>query len=313
MRKRVLVTGATGFIGGHLVPYLYEKGLEIWASFRRRTREFYFPVRWIKADLTRFDEVLDLIRVSRPHYLFHLAAQASPKEAWKNPTQTLQSNVTASIHLLEAVFRFAPQSRVVLVSSAQVYGRTFYGRDCVGEKRLTNPMTPYAGSKLLMEMAGLNFVAHQKLSVVIARAFNQLGLGQNPNYVFSDFCRQIALIEKERAEPVLHVGNVDVVRDFLHVEDAVRAYYLLAQRGKRGEIYNVGSGKGVSLKKAIGFLAKEAHVPFKIKAVSSRFQKNDLSSAIVDVSKLRKLGWCPQRSIWDGLRELLNEWREKIR
>jgi len=307
------VTGASGFVGSHFVPYLHEKGFEIWACYHRHRRRFPFPVRWVRADLTHYPEVLGLIRQSRPNTVFHLAGQAVSSKSWKEPGRTLQLNVAASIFLLEGIVRFASQARVVLISSAQVYGLTFLKKKRVSESDPANPLNPYAASKLLMEIAALNFFKAHGVSVVIARALNQTGPGQKETYVLSDFCRQVALMERKKRPPVLKVGNINLTRDFLHVRDSVRAYDLLARRGRAGEIYNVGTGKGIRLSEVLDFLAEESHVRFKVKVLSSRLRRNDPPHAVLDSSKLKRLGWCPRGSIWDGLRELLQEWRQKVK
>ena len=311
--KRTLVTGAGGFVGCHLVPYLHEKGFEVWSSFHRGLKRFPFPVHGVRADLTDYRETLNLIARSRPDYLFHLAGQTVPSQSWIDPGQTLRSNVVASIFLLEAVLRFSPRARVVFFSSGQVYGTTFWSQKKVSEKDLPNPLGPYAGSKLLMEMAALNFFKEHGVSVVIARAFNQTGPGQKETYVLSNFCRQIALMERKKRPPVLKVGNIHLARDFVHVRDSIRAYDLLARRGRAGEIYNVGSGKEIKLSDVLDFLAGESRVRFSIKVLSSRLRGNDPPHALLDISKIKALGWRPQASIWDALRELLEEWRQKVR
>ena len=310
--KRALVTGASGFIGSHLVALLHEKDLEIWASYHHTKRHFPFNVHWVRADLTRAEEATQLVQQSRPDFVFHLAGQAAPWKSWSQPGRTLQLNAAASIFLLEGIVRFAPQARVVLISSAQVYGATFFEKRRVSESDPTNPVNPYGGSKLLMEIAALNFVRSHGLSIVIARAFNQIGPGQNSGYVFPDFCRQIAFMEKKKKPSVLKVGNLQITRDFIHVRDSVPAYYLLARRGKPGGIYNIGSGEGIQLSDALDFLVRESRVRFRVKVVPSKLRRNDLPCAILDSLKLKRLGWRPEESIWNALRELLQEWREKV-
>lgn len=309
--KRALVTGASGFVGSHLVDHLHKKGFEIWASCHRQRRNFAFPIHWVRADLTSSQDAFKLIQVSRPHYIFHLAGQSIPSESWKNFGLTMRLNVTASIFILEAMVRYAPKARMILASSAQVYGTTFVTDRHVREKDTSSPMSPYAGSKLLMEMAALHFAQTCGIHLVIARTLNCVGSGQASGTIFSDFCEQLVSIERGRRPAIVQVGNLSVVRDFLHVDDAVRAYVLLAQRGRRGRIYNVASGRGISLQKAIDFLAKEAHVRFRIKTVPSRFRKNDLPSAVANVTRLKRLGWKPRKNLWNGLREVLETCRAR--
>ncbi len=309
--KRALITGASGFVGRYLASYLHEKGFEVWASFLRDRSPFPFRVLWLRANLTSSEQTFELIRKSRPHYVFHLAGQAVPNLSWKDPEKTFQANVIASISLLEGVTRFAPEARVLLTSSTQVYGTSFLRRGQVNEGALASPVTPYGGSKLLMEMAALNFAEREGVSVVISRACNQVGAGQPPAGVFSDFCRQIVLMERGKRATVLKVGNLNVVRDFIHVRDAVRAYYLLAMRGRKGEIYNVSSDRGVRVKDGLKFLARQSRVPFKIEVDPSKFRRNDFPRMVANAAKLRKLGWKPKASVRQALRELLAEWRGK--
>lgn len=311
--RRALITGAGGFVGGHLARLLDEKGLEVWAGYRRHRKKFPFPLRWRKADLTLPDAAFDLVRWSRPDVIFHLAGQAVPALSWENPEETFAENTAAAIHLLEAARRWAPKARVVLASSSHVYGRSFSTKKRVGEEDLADPVSPYGASKFLMELAGLNYCRQNGMDVVIVRAFNLVGTGQNPNYVFANFCRQVVQMERGKKTPVLSVGNIGVVRDFIHVRDGARGYLLLAQKGKRGGIYNLGSGKGMRLRKAVPFLRRESGIPFRVVSETSRFRKDELPRVVSDSSRAGRLGWRPRESVWTGIREILQEYREKSR
>ena len=311
--KRVLITGASGFVGRHLVPHLHEKKFAIWATYYRHPRKFPFQVHWLRVDLTRYQDALEVVRWSRPHYVIHLAAQTRNEESWKRPNYTYELNVGGTVNLLEGVARLAPLARVIIVSSSQVYGTAFSVGRPVTENEAASPLSPYAGSKLLMEMAGLNYFERWGIQVVIARPTNQIGQGQGSSLVFSDFCHQVALMEMGRKPPALQVGDIDIVRDFIHVEDVARAYWVLATQGKAGEIYNVGRGKGVLLRRAVDVLKQESRVAFKLNTVDAKMRRNDLRFAVLNGSKLRKLGWRPRTTVWDGLREVLQEWRQRVR
>lgn len=311
LKRRALVTGASGFVGRYLVPLLQEKGFEVWASSRRPLRSFSKPVHWRPADLECPDEIFRLIKEARPDVIFHLAGFTIPKESLRKPASVFSVNVRGTIFLLEGVFRYAPRARVLLISSCHVYGSIFSKRGKIRETDLMGPTSPYGASKALMEMVAQNYVKQQGLRVVIARGFNQLGAGQAESYVFSGFCKQIAQIETKKRRPVLEVGNLDLVRDFIHVEDAVRAYLLLADKGRTGTAYNVGSGEGTRLRKALGFLQRQSRTPFRIIPNTVRFRRHDFPSVIADCGRLKRLGWRPRKSVWTGIRELLEEWRGK--
>jgi GDP-4-dehydro-6-deoxy-D-mannose reductase len=193
-----------------------------------------------------------------------------------------------------------------------VYGQTFISHKRAREKDAAVPVNPYGGSKRLMELAALNFVKAHGLDIMIVRAFNFIGTGQNPSYAFADFCRQVTLMERKRQPPVLHVGDIRVIRDFLHVSDGVRGYEILAQKGKTGGIYNLGSGKGLRLSEAVHLLKKISPIDFKVESMDARFRKSDLPWIVSNPAKLQALGWRPRKSVLQGLHEILNEWREKL-
>lgn len=310
---RALVTGASGFIGSYLVPHLAAEGFEIWASSRRLPKRYPRAVHWIRADITRREETFGLIHCSRPDYVFHLAGFAVPQESLQAPEAAFKLNVGGTIHLLEGLARFARRARAVLMSTSHVYGRSFFVKSRLRENDLKNPLTPYGASKLLMEMSTLEMAGRDGLDIVIARAFNHIGAGQPAGYVFSNFARQIALMEQGRQPKVLKVGELRLVRDFIPIRDAVRAYVFLARHGKRGEIYNVGTGQGIRLSEGLDFLRRRSRVRFKIKQVPDRLRIIDFPVAVGDNTKLRRLGWRSRESVREALGSLLEDWRRKVR
>ncbi len=258
------------------------------------------------------DAVLSLMRKVKPDVIFHLAAQSIPRFSWAKQEETFQTNVGGTIHLLEAMRRFAPGARFLFPSSIQVYGRTFRSGRAAKESDPLWPEHPYAASKIIAEYACLDFARRFDLDVLIVRAFNHLGTGQPSSLVFSDWCRQIALAEKGEQEPILEVGNLEARRDFLHVEDVVRGYELLMRRGKKGTVYNLCSGKARPLTDYAQFLLKRAGVRMKIKVQKNRLRRDDPPVMKGDPSRLKALGWRPRRSPFEALEELLNEWRRKL-
>ncbi len=311
--KQVLVTGAAGFCGRHLVTYLVQKGNRVTGTAWRRT-----PASSPHdCDLTFLDfrhalKVDQLIRRTKPDVVYHLAAQSVPRFSWEREAETMETNAAGTIYLLEALRRHQPNARILFASTNQVYGQTFRRGKPVEETDLLWPESPYAASKVVAELACQDFARRFGTDVVIARPFNHLGTGQEAHFVFSDWCRQIALAEAGKRAPVLEVGNLEARRDFLHVDDVVRAYEILIHRGKRGRCYNIGTGKVRPLSDYIDFLLKQARVSLTVKVRAARLRLVDPPAMKTSPAEIQKLGWRPRQSAFQALRELLEEWREKI-
>ena len=203
-------------MGEHLTPYLDAQGYEIWASFHRHRKPFPFPLRWRRCDITRASEVHKLVREAQPHYIFHLAGQPVPADSWKDPEKTLRLNGGGSLAVLEAVARYASKARVVFISTIHVYGNSFLQGKPVKEGSPVYPFSPYAGSKLLMELAAKNFARCHRVHTTIVRAANQVGRGQNLSYSFTSFCRQVARMEARRQKLSACGGSTPLCRSLPH-------------------------------------------------------------------------------------------------
>ena len=201
---------------------------------------------------------------------------------------------------------------MLYVSSIHVYGRFLNEGKLIRENSAIWPESPYASSIAIAELACLNFFIRFGLQVVIARAVNHTGAGQDTRFVFSDWCRQIALAEKKKRPGRLEVGNLDVKRDFLHVRDVVKAYRMLLFKGKAGTIYNVASSKPVLLRRYADFLQRCARISFKITPQKNRMRCSEAKTVRIDSSRLRALGWRPRWNTYQALEELLNDWRRKV-
>jgi GDP-4-dehydro-6-deoxy-D-mannose reductase len=314
--KKILVTGAAGFCGTHLCQTLEKSGAKVygWARPRSSRRSSGVSSGGCTAcvDVTDRATVDSFIRRVRPSEIYHLAALTIPQQSWQNEEKTMAVNVAGTVHLLDAIRRFSPGTRLLLASSNQAYGRTFLRGRKVREEACRMPDNPYGASKALAELACLDFYRAFKVEVVVARAFNHFGSGQTGPLVFSQWCRQIALIEKGRTPPLLKVGNLGVVREFLHVEDVVAAYILLMGKGGAGEIYNVCLGRPRKMSYYLNKLLGLAKVPVRAVPAPELLRDHEIPSVRGDSSKLKKLGWRPSRTVSDALAELLADWRRKI-
>ncbi len=262
---RVLVTGVSGFVGGHLAEHLVDAGDIVvglsasgqWPPGLSRLGRQVRIERCDLADGAVAAALADLVARKSPEVIYHLAAQANPQASLDDPRGTWTLNLGGALNLLEAVRASKVKTRVVLVGSGVCYGNPAPEHLPVNERCPLRPNNPYAASKAAADLLGIQHVLSYGADLVIARPFNHAGPRQSSSYVLSALARQVAEVVAGR-KPRVEVGNLDVVRDFTDVRDVVRAYRLLAQSGTSGEIYNVGTGLGTRLSDALQTLSSLA-------------------------------------------------------
>lgn len=273
-----------------------------------------FKFEYIQADLTDKNRVNEVISFFKPDRIYHLAAQASVKHSWANPVETFQTNVFGGINLLEALKRFCPGAKLLIACTAEEYGEVKDGNsDAIGEDFKINPSNPYAISKAALDFFASTYQKINNMNIYISRSFNHTGPGQSENFVTSDFARQISEIEKGLRQPVLHVGNIDVYRDFLDVRDVVRAYDCIVQKGRPGQAYNVCSGKKRKISEILDILISlSSKKNISIKVDDTKLRPIDLKLIYGDNSKLKQeTGWESAIDINQSLNDILNWWRER--
>jgi len=314
VKKKVLVTGAAGFLGRHLVRELCERGNTVVGTYFGKPPEFSNKnFRFSPLNILKPRDVTALIRRVCPDRIFHLAAQTVPRLSWKNIAGTFELNVRGTLNILEAIRRYVPKARLFFASTIQVYGRTFRDKKAAAEEDLLWPESPYAASKVLGEFAVVDYTRRFGLNTVIARFANTLGRGQSGDLVFPDWCRQVAEIEAGIKSPVLEVGNLKVWRDFLHVRDTVDAILRIMNQGLRGNVYNVASGRAQLLETYVRFLAGRARRPVRIEPRSKRFRLSDPRRICANAGKLKELGWRAKYSVTAAIEDIFQEQREKVK
>jgi GDP-4-dehydro-6-deoxy-D-mannose reductase len=309
MSGGVLVTGAAGFAGSHLVDHLVESGADVVAWHRpghppaRDVR----TTRWEAIDLLDAETVAAGISRLRPAAVYHCAGAAHVGRAWDSTESTFATNVRGTHNLLRALERVGGSARVLVPSSALVYR----GADeALTESHPLVPNSPYGLSKLAQEMLARR--SNGPLGVTIARAFNHLGPRQDPQFAASGFARQIADIERGISEPEISVGNLEARRDLTDVRDTVRAYTLILARGTPGRPYNVCSGHAITIRELLDLLLVRARVPLRVKVDPARYRPNDTPLLLGDASRLRdELGWSPRIPLEQTLDDLLEYWRRR--
>jgi GDP-4-dehydro-6-deoxy-D-mannose reductase len=308
----VLVTGVSGFVGGHLAEHLVAVGDLVVgiSSSGRWPAELAHLGRTVR--LERFDlvdsgeaELAELVRRKQPEVIYHLAAQSNPQQSVADPRGTWSLNLGGSLNLLEAVKASGLKPRVVLVSTGLCYGNPAPELIPVREDCPLRPNNSYAASKAAADLLGIQHHLAHGAEVVIVRPFNHAGPRQSPRYVLAALATQVVDVEAGR-RPCVEVGNLEVVRDFTDVRDVVRAYRLLAAHGTPGEIYNLGSGRGTKIADALEHFRSLARGPVAVRVDPDRVRPVDLPFLVADSSKLRAAtGWEPSFPIEQTLADML--------
>ena len=315
---RVLITGAGGFVGGHLVDHLLTRPeLEIHAAVLeppgQNPRLDDRPVTQHVLDLRQPDAVRDTIASTPPDLLFHLAALADVGASFKDPWHTLENNIVAQINVLEAVRTLGLPTRILIVSSAEIYGAAGKDGQPIDEDTPFQPASPYSVSKVTQDMLGLQYFLAYGLPIVRVRPFNHIGPSQRGGFVAADFASQIALAEAGQRAPVIDVGNLSAERDFTDVRDVVRAYYLLATQGKPGAAYNVCSGRAYSIQYLLDTLLSYSRLPIQVRQDPARMRPSDVPRRVGDASALQaRTGWQPTIPFEQTLLDILNDWRARL-
>jgi GDP-4-dehydro-6-deoxy-D-mannose reductase len=311
----VLVTGAAGFVGGWVVPALRETGRRVVSLYKPEDPPRRFEGEWEPVDLRDAAQVEDRVARLRPRAVLHLAAIAVPRHAEADPAEALRVNLGAVDHLLRALSRRAPEARLLLVSSGAVYGRRAADAPRARESDPLRPDSFYASTKAAAERRAERAVSREGLDVVRVRPFNHTGPGRPASYAETSFAEQIAEIIAGRREPAVHAGNLDAIRDFSDVRDVVAAYLLLLERGERGEVYNVCSGQGRTLRSVLETMIAAAQRPIRIAIDPERYEPAapDAVALVGDPARLRALGWTPRFPVERTFLELVDAAAERLR
>lgn len=318
---RALVTGASGFVGGHLCEHLVAQGdLVVGLSASGRWPEALAHldrvVRLERGDLADVEEAefADWLRRKQPEVIYHLAAQSNPSASVADPRGTWALNLGGTLNLLEAVKAagLTPRPRVVVVSSGVCYGNPAPEHLPVREDCPLRPNNPYSASKAAADLLGIQHHLAHGTDAVMVRPFNHAGPRQSPTYVLAGLALQVAEVEAGRRSHI-DVGNLDVVRDFTDVRDVARGYRLLAARGEAGEIYNLGSGRGTKLADALEHLRSLSRRPVEVRVDPTRVRPVDQPLLVADATKLRvATGWAPSFSIEQTLADMLDAARASL-
>lgn len=309
---RIFITGATGFAGSHLVDTLLAQGHDLYALTHPATSHQTLPshprLHSTTGDLLDLESLKTAVSQARPDVVYHLAGQAYPARSWQNPALTIAINTGGTANLLEAVVAFG-RPRVVVVSSAEIYGYVTEADLPLTEETWPQPRHPYGVSKYAAGQLTAVYAKQYDLPVVEARPFNHVGPRQALGFVVPDFASQLAAIKLGQQPPVISVGNLDAQRDFSDVRDIIRAYQLLAEAGQPGEPYIICSGQPVSIHYLLNVLIETAGIPVEITYDPARMRPSDTPCLYGSHAKIsRHTNWKPEIHLRQSLEDAFADW-----
>jgi GDP-4-dehydro-6-deoxy-D-mannose reductase len=315
---RNLVTGVTGFAGGHLAEALLARGESVVGVSRRAA----WPPEWRHlaggVDLRAGDVgdravIESLLREVQPERIYHLAGYAQTGRSFREPDAAWAGNLGATRALYDAVLRWGGLPRILFVGSGLVYGDAATPGQMLDETCLLGPISPYAASKAAADLLSYQVARASGLDVVRARPFNHIGPAQSPEFAVAHFCKQVTAIGLGQAPPVLETGDLAPRRDLTDVRDVIRAYTLLMEKGRAGEAYNIGTGRTHAMQEVVDRLLAVSGVRVEVRQRADLVRVADTAAVRADAGKLqRETGWAPALALDRTLRDTLDYWKQQL-
>ena len=317
---RVLITGIAGMVGSHLADYILENhsdvevhGIITWGSSIENIKHITDKVVLHIGDLTDLGSAISTVKASLPDRIFHLAAQSYVMSSFQMPVATIMANVIGTSNLLEAVRVTGIRPRIHVCSSSEVYGQVSINEVPIKETAPFRPASPYAVSKAAADMLAHQYFLSYNMDIIRTRMFTHTGPRRGDVFAESAFAKQIALVEAGKQPNPIKVGNLNSVRTFQDVRDAVKAYWILLEKCPAGEVYNIGGNTTVTIGEMLEMLKSMARCPIEHTVDPSLLRPSDVTMQIPDSSKFKQAtGWEPEIPLEVTLRDLLNYHRDKV-
>ena len=317
---KVLITGIAGFVGSHFAEFFLKNkdirvyGIERWKAGTENIDHLRDRIDFYgECDINDIISMRNILVQIKPDYIIHLAAQSFVPTSWTAPAETLKTNIIGQVNLFEALRSLNLNPRTIIAGSSEEYGFVRKSEVPIKETHDLRPLSPYAVSKVGQDYLGYQYFKSYDLKIIRTRAFNHTGPRRGESFVCSNFAKQIAMIEKGRRKPIIYVGNLDAKRDFTDVRDMVKGYWLIMQKGKPGDVYNICSGKAYSIKKVLDILLSFSKKKIKIKQDPARMRPSDVPILLGDCTKMKRLtGWQPHIPFEQTLEDTLNYWRDRV-
>lgn len=312
--KKILITGITGFVGTYLAEKLISQpDNHVFGFYHSREPEGFAlsSQNLFQVDLTHLESVTKAVAKIAPDEIYHLAAMS--QGGGTNRAVINRVNVNGSENLIKACLELKDPVKLLLASTGYVYGSAKSLDQPSTEKDKPKPQGDYAQSKLAMEEMAQKYFKRRNLDIYLTRAFNHIGPRQTPDFVVASFAKQIAEIELKKSSPELKVGNLEAYRDFTDVRDVIDAYQLVLAECKPTEIYNIASGKAVTIQKVLDQLLTQTSEKIKITKDPARLRSSDIPISLGSFAKLEKAtGWKPKIPLAKSLEDTLNYWRKVV-
>lgn len=322
--KKILITGISGFVGGYMVDFLtrFRQDLEIHGISRSQPAWDFVPARpelltnhyFHRADLLDIPKIKKFLEYVQPDYILHMAAQSSVAESWKTPVFSFMNNTNIFLNIIDTVRLNDNGARVLSVGSSEQYGVVSAQAMPLTEETPQHPANPYAVARVAQEQLAKIYAEGYGLDICCTRSFNHCGPGQTDRFVISAIVKQFVRIAHGLQDPVLHIGNGSIVRDFVDVHDVVAAYDLLLSKGKRGEVYNVCSGTGRTIGEIITQISIMKGIDVQVHQEKAQIRPIDNPCIIGSSEKIqRELGWTPKISFVQSLESVYDYWDHRMR
>ncbi len=322
VEEKYLITGFSGFVSRYFCDYLEKnkinaliKGIDAKDCALRFDDFKHVRVNFEKMDLLSFDSIERVLAEFKPDYILHLASYSSVALSWKTPVQSFQNNTNIFLNLVEALRKLnMKNTRLLSVGSSEEYGDVTDGDLPLREDHKINPISPYAVARVSQEYLSRVYADGYGINIIMTRSFNHIGPGQKSIFVISSLARQLVELKKAGGNGgKIVAGDVSIVRDFTDVRDVVHAYYLLLKNGKKGQIYNVCSGRGVSLKDVIAIMAAQLNINVDIHIDDELIRPSDNKIIIGSNEKIKKeIGWNNSIPLEQSLSDILSYWESEV-
>ena len=319
--NKILITGFSGFVSKYFIEYLEENkiestvlGIDLFKSNIREDKFKYVKIYFKQIDIFDKENVEKVICDFKPDYLLHLASFSSVAFSWKNPVESFQNNTNIFLNIAEGIRQNNLSTRILSIGSSEEYGNLGQEYIPLKEDYPTRPISPYAVARLSQEMISKVFVSGFNMNIIMTRSFNHIGPRQNKVFVISSFARQLCQIKLDGGKGVIETGDVSIIRDFLDVRDVVDAYFKLLMYGEVGEVYNVCSGKGITLEEIIRKMANILEIEVEIRVNKKLIRPADNKIIIGSPEKLKqKINWELKYSIDNSLKDIINYWMQYLK